>query len=510
MNENNKENEASPLDKLREARAAGSDSNRTDAVRKRHSKGFRTARENLADLCDPGSFTEYGEFAVAAQRQRRDIDDLRVNTTGDGVLTGLATINADRFSTEDARTAVIVNDYSVLAGTQGFYHHKKIDRLLDLAGREGLPVVMYTEGGGGRPGDTDVLTQVSGLGVPTFARWAKLAGEVPRIAVNNGYCFAGNAALFGCADIRIATRHSWIGMAGPAMIEAAGLGKFEPQEIGPTEMHLEQGVVDICAQDEADATRIAKVVLGYLQGRHSDFGCGDQESLRGSLPENRRFTYRVRNIIGLVADTGSFTEISREWGAAIITAFIRVEGIPFGLIANDNQVLAGAIDAAAAEKASRFLRMCNAHGIAILSLVDTPGFMVGPDSESQAAVACMSDMFVAGSELTVPLVAVVLRKAYGLGAMAMTGGGFSEPVCTAVWPTGEFGAMGLEGAVRLGFRKELEAESDKESHDALFEKLLLDMYEKGSALEVASVLEIDTVIDPADTRMVIRSVVAKY
>ena len=498
-----------PLDVLRHRRAAISDDRRADATSKRHAFGYRTARENLSDLVDPDSFTEYGEFAVAAQRQRRPVEDLIENTPRDGVITGLGTINAGQFGNHPCRTAIIVNDYSVLAGTQGFFHHKKLDRILDLAGRDGLPVVMYTEGGGGRPGDTDVLTQVSALDVPTFSRWAKLAGRVPRIAVNNGFCFAGNAALFGCADLRIATRQSWIGMAGPAMIEAGGLGRFEPKDIGPVDLHLRQGVVDLCADDEPGAARLARTVLGYFQGSSTGHECGDQEWLREGLPDNRRFTYKVRPIIERIADTGTFTEISREFGSAIITGFLRIEGLPLGLVANDNQVLAGAIDAEAAEKAARFMRLCDAHGIAMLSLIDTPGFMVGPASEAQAAVRHTSDMFVAGAQRSEPLVAIVLRKAYGLGAMAMAGGGFSEPECTASWPTGEFGAMGLEGAVRLGYRKELEAITNERERGALFDRLVADMYDKGSALEVASVLEIDAVIDPADTRRIVLAAVQR-
>ena len=494
---------ASRLDELQRRRAAGSDNGRAEATEKRRARGNRTARENLADLADPGSFVEYGEFAVAAQRQRRDIDDLRKNTPGDGVITGIGSINAALFGDAAARTAIIINDYSVLAGTQGYYHHQKIDRLLELAGRQRLPVVMYTEGGGGRPGDTDVTTKIASLDVPTFARWARLSGSVPRIAVNNGYCFAGNAALFGAADIRIATANSWIGMAGPAMIEAGGLGRHEPTEIGPTPLHLEQGVVDIGADDEAQATTIARHVIGYFQGAVREFECADQALLRDALPDNRRFTYRVRDLIELLVDAGSFTELSMHFGPAIITGFVRIEGRPFGLLANDNRVLAGAIDSLAAEKASRFLRLCSAHAIPMLSLVDTPGFMVGPDSESQAAVHHMSDMFVAGAALAVPLVAIVLRKAYGLGAMAMTGGGFSEPACIVSWPTGEFGPMGLEGAVRLGFAKELDAEADPDKREALFRKLVAEMYDKGAALEVAGVLEIDSVIDPAETRRVV-------
>jgi acetyl-CoA carboxylase carboxyltransferase component len=218
------------------------DDARPEAVAKRHAKAYRTARENLYDLCDDESFVEYGQLAVAAQRDRKTAESLKTDTPADGVITGLATINSAEFGTQAAQVAVIVNDYSVLAGTQGYFHHRKIDRILDQASKFGLPVVMYTEGGGGRPGDTDVKTQIAGLDVPSFANWAGLSGRVPLIAVNNGYCFAGNAALFGCADIRIATKTSWIGMAGPAMIEGGGLGNFKPSDIGPIDMQASNGV----------------------------------------------------------------------------------------------------------------------------------------------------------------------------------------------------------------------------------------------------------------------------
>jgi len=479
------------------------DAARPDAVSQRASKGFRTARENLADLCDPDSFTEYGQLAVAAQRKRRSAEELRATTPADGIITGLATINAGRFGNGAAKAAVIVNDFTVLAGTQGYFHHKKLDRILSVARKQRLPIVMYTEGGGGRPGDIDVTTEATGLTVPTFAAWAALSGVVPRIAVNNGYCFAGNAALFGCADITIATRSSWIGMAGPAMIEGGGLGKFKAKEIGPTELQSANGVVDIVAEDEADATAIAKQVLAYFQGATNDWEAADQETLATSLPENRRFTYKVRDIITTIADLGSFTELRPEYGRGIITGFIRIEGKPIGLLANDCKVLAGAIDAAAAEKAGRFLRLCDAHDLPLLSLCDTPGFMVGPDSESQASVRRMSRLFVAGASVQVPWVCVVLRKAYGLGAMAMSGGSLAHPDCTVTWPQGEFGAMGLEGAVHLGFKKELEAEQDESKRQELFDSLLDDLYAKGTAVETAAFVEVDAVIDPVKTRQVV-------
>jgi len=469
---------------------------RAEAAAKRHAKGYRTARENLADLVDEGSFTEYGQLAVAAQRNRRDYEDLQTNTAADAVITGVGTVNGER-------TAVVVYDYAVLAGTQGYFHHKKLDRIFELAEDWELPVVMYTEGGGGRPGDTDVTTQIAGLNINSFATWARLSGHVPRIAINNGYCFAGNAALFGCADITVATKSSWIGMAGPAMIEGGGLGVHEPKAIGPIDVQEKNGTIDIVAEDEADATRIARQLLGYFQGPVDDWSCGEQDGLRESVPEDRRWGYPVRRIIETIADTGSFMELRRIYGRPVITGFMRLEGQPVGLIANDCQQLGGAVDAEAAEKAARFLQLCDAFELPVVSLTDTPGFMVGPDSEKQAAVRRMSSLFVTGATMTVPIVAIFLRKGYGLGAMAMTGGSFVAPVYAAAWPTGEFGGMGLEGAVRLGYKKELEAVEDETEREALFERLVARMYEIGKATEAAAHLEIDAVIDPADTRAVI-------
>ncbi|MFT5605942.1 MAG: acetyl-CoA carboxylase carboxyltransferase component [Paracoccaceae bacterium] len=491
------------VDELRQRAALSHDAQRSEKTRKRHEKGFRSARENLDDLCDTGSFIEYGQLAVAAQRQRRELDELRRNTQGDGVVTGLATINAEQFGADQSQALVIINDYSVLAGTQGYFHHKKLDRALSLAIEKKLPVVMYTEGGGGRPGDTDVLTQFAGLNVPSFARWAGLRGQVPRIAVNNGYCFAGNAALFGAADIRIATRESWIGMAGPAMIEGGGLGKFSPKEIGPMDVQSRNGVVHILAADEAEATAFARQALGYFQGRLASWECADQTSIGDVMPEDRRYAYDVRQIISQLSDANSVLELGADYGAAVISALVRIEGRPLGLIASNCGHLGGAVDAEAADKTADFIELCNAFNLPIVSLIDTPGFMVGPDSENEAAVRRMSRLFAAGAQAQVPWVAIFLRRAYGLGAMALTGGSFERPLYAASWPSGEFGAMGLEGAVRLGFKKELEAEASAEACQQLFESLLEAAYDQGKAIEAASYLEFDGVIEPAKTRSAI-------
>jgi acetyl-CoA carboxylase carboxyltransferase component len=491
------------LDQLNQQLASSLDSGRKKSVDKRHAKGYRTARENLRQLCDEGSFVEYGQLAVAAQRDRMSSEKLKAETAADGVITGLATINADQFGEHAAQVAVIVNDYTVLAGTQGYFHHRKIDRMLEQAKRGYLPVVMYTEGGGGRPGDTDVKIQIAGLDVPTFASWASLSGQVPMIAVNNGYCFAGNAALFGCADIRIATKTSWIGMAGPAMIEGGGLGTFAPTEIGPMDVQAKNGVVDLVADDEAHATALAQQCLSYFQGGSETWQCADQLELRDMMPADRRYVYDVRSIITQLMDSDSFLELSQAYGCAVIIGFARIEGRAVGVIANDCRYLGGAINAEAAEKTAKFITLCDNFDIPIVSLCDSPGFMVGPASEEEAAVRRMAQLFIAGAKLTTPLVTIFLRKGYGLGAMAMAGGSFHKPIYSASWPSGEFGGMGLEGAVRLGYKKELEAVTEGEERDSLFNQLVDKMYERGKATEAAAHLEIDAVIDPADTRAVI-------
>ena len=487
-----------------EARLARTlDAARPEKMGKRHEKGFRSARENVNDLCDPDSFIEYGQLVVAAQRQRRELDDLIDNTPADGMVAGFGTINGHDFPEEQARAAVLAYDYTVLAGTQGAFNHKKTDRVLELAQEWQAPIVFFTEGGGGRPGDTDFSkVQGSTLDVMTFATFAKASGVAPRIAINNGYCFAGNAVLFGCADVTIATKNSYIGMGGPAMIEGGGLGVVAPTDVGPSDIQSANGVIDLLAEDEAEAVAMSKKLLGYFQGRIAGHDCADQRKLRHIIPEDRKRAYDMREAIKLIADTDTLLEIRSGYGAGMITAFIRVQGQPFGLIANNPAHLGGAIDAEAAEKAGRFLQLCDAFSVPVLSLCDTPGFMVGPEDEKNATVRRASSMLVAGASLSVPVFMICLRKGYGLGAQAMAMGSFHVPQFTIAWPTGEFGPMGLEGAVRLGYSKELDAAGIEGSaaREALFDKLVSAMYESGKALNVAMYHEIDAVIDPRDTR----------
>lgn len=487
------------LQKVMDRHALTRDEARPQAAAKRHALGMRTARENIADLCDAGSFTEYGALAYAAQRSRRSEDDLVRNTPADGMVTGVGSINGALVGPERSRVVVMAYDATVLAGTQGMRNHQKTDRLLEIAARNKLPVVLFAEGGGGRPGDTD-MPIVAGLHVTTFAGLARLNGQVPLVGIAAGRCFAGNAALLGCCDVIIATRGSNIGMGGPAMVEGGGLGVFAPEQIGPAGVQHGNGVIDILVEDEAQAVQAARHYLSFFQGPLQDFLAPPGEALRAVVPENRLRVYDSRAALAGLVDQGSLLELRTGFGVGIHTALARIEGRPVGLMASNPLHLGGAIDADAADKAARFMQLCNAHGLPLVSLVDTPGFMVGPQTEERAQVRHVSRMFVAAAHLRVPFFSVVLRKGYGLGAMAMAAGGFHAPEFTVAWPSGEFGAMGLEGAVRLGYRKELEAVPQGPEREALFQQLLARQYDNGQALQMAATLEIDAVIDPAQTR----------
>lgn len=496
-NENIRPELAELLDRL----SLGYDKNRSQAVARRHQKNQRTARENIEDLLDEASFFEYGALNIAAQRGRKPIKDLIATTPADGLIAGIGTVNAPQFGDQKSKCMVLSYDYTVLAGTQGYFNHKKMDRVLGLVNEHCLPLIYFAEGGGGRPGDTDAEgVMITGLDLSTFGLFGSLSGKVPMVGIVSGYCFAGNAALLGCCDVIIAAQNSNIGMGGPVMIEGGGLGTFSPEEIGPIDVQSGNGVVDIVVENEAEAVVVAKQYLSYFQGDKTDWEANDQVLLRDLIPENRRRTYDVRKIITVLADKDSYLELRSTFGLAMITALVRIEGKPFGLIANNCQHMGGTIEADDADKASRLMQLCNAHGLPVISLIDTPGFMVGPEIEQQAQVRHVCRMFINGSHLIVPFFSVVLRRAYGLGAMAMARGGFHESFFTTSWPTGEFGPMGLEGAIRVGYKKELAAISDPQEREVYYNKLVAALYERGKAINIASYMEIDSVIDPADTR----------
>ena len=484
--------ERSDLAEVRTRHAVGLDDARPEAVARRRTTGHRTARENVDDLLDPGSLLEYGPVVIAAQRRRRALDDLIANTPADGLVGGVGTVAGHP-------TVVLSYDYTVLAGTQGLQNHRKKDRLFEVAERRQLPVVFFTEGGGGRPGDTDG-TGVSGLDCMAFHLFGRLSGLVPLVGITSGRCFAGNAAILGCCDVVIATADSNIGMGGPAMVEGGGLGVHAPEAIGPMAVQVANGVVDVAVADEAEAVDVARRYLSYFQGPLDTWEAPADEVVRSVIPENRLRVYDVRTAVHAIADLGSVLELRAGFGLGMVTALVRVEGRPMGVVANNPTHLAGAIDADGADKAARFLQLCDAFDLPVLFLCDTPGIMVGPEAEATALVRHASRLFVTGANLTVPTGTIILRKGYGLGAQAMAGGSFKAPLFCVAWPTGELGGMGLEGAVRLGYRKELAAIDDPQERQRTFEEMVDRMYEHGKALNAASHFEIDDVIDPADSR----------
>ncbi|MEE2777424.1 MAG: carboxyl transferase domain-containing protein [Acidobacteriota bacterium] len=502
------------LAELHARHAVTLDSARPDAVQKRRRTNQRTARENIDDLCDEGSFVEHGKLVLTPGTGLPRAEVIRKFPT-DGMVTGVGAINGDLFAGDAARCVVMSYDYTVLAGTQGALNHPKTDRMLELAEQWRRPVVLFAEGGGGRVGTGGKRkggesTSKAGQGrsdetyrpldTPTFTTMARLSGLVPLVGVTSRWCFAGNAALLGCCDVIIATADSSIGMGGPALIEGGGLGVFRPEEVGPMDVQVPSGVVDIAVEDEAEAVAVAKQYLSYFQGRVAQWDCPDQRLLRRVVPENRLRVYKVRDVIHGMADTGSVLELRPEFGLGMVTAFVRIEGRPIGVVANNPEFLSGAIDSDGADKGARFMQLCDAFDIPILVLCDTPGMMVGPEVEKTALVRHCCRLFVTGANVSVPLLTIVLRKAYGLGAQAMAGGDFKNPFFTVTWPTGEFGGMGLEGQVKLGFRNELAAMEDPAQRLARYEELVEAAYARGRALNAGVAFAVDDVIDPADTR----------
>ena len=493
------------LAEMLDRRALTRDEKRPEATARRRKTKQRTVRENVDDLVDPGTFVEYGPLTVAAQRRRRGLEDLLSRSPADGLVTGVGRINGTLFGDPASRAAILAYDYTVFAGTQGVHNHWKTDRMIDVAEQGRMPLVLFAEGGGGRPGDDDYG---GFIGFNTFHHFGQLSGLVPMVAIVSGYCFAGNASLLGCCDVIIATANANIGMGGPAMIEGGGLGVFRPEEIGPAAVQRRSGVIDIAVADEAEGVAVAKRYLAYFQGRVADWTAPDQRRMRAIVPENRLRVYDMRKVIETLADEGSTLELRRDFGRTMVTTLIRIEGRTVGIVANNPAQLGGAIDSDGSDKAARFMQLCDAFDIPIVNLCDTPGIMVGPEIEKTGLVRHAARMFLTGSNVSVPFFTVILRKAYGLGAVAMAGGNFRAPYFTVAWPTGEFAPMGIEGQVKLGYRAELAAIADPEARRQYFEKTVAEHYEHGKAIQRSTTFGIDDTIDPAETRNWIATLLA--
>lgn len=458
----------------------------------------RTVRENIALLVDSGSLVEYGSLAIAARRRRSRPHDLVRNTREVGLLAGVATINAAHFGPEAARCMVLAYEYGVRSETRRRMIHKKIGRMLIFAEQWRMPLVFCVGGGGGWQNDTDRLGTTC-LDELSLAHFAKLSGLVPVVGVIFGDCFAGNESLLRGFDAIIATKKASIGMACPALFDARGLGACGPAKIGPGSFEAPNGSFDVLVEDDVEATRTAQKYMAYFQGPLGEWEMADQRWLQRAIPKNRLHVYDVRTAIDLIADQDSVLELRRDVGMGMITALIRIEGKPFGLVANDPRHVDGAIDSAGADKASRFLQLCGAFDLPIVSLCDTPGFMVKSEAETTAMVSQASRMSAMRANLSVPLFGIVLRKCCGLGAQFMIGGGLSAPVFTAAWPTGEFGGVAWDPCLRLS-RGEIDGVDNLSGRGECYRKEVAEFCSDGRAVSVTSLPNIDVVIHPTDTR----------
>jgi len=472
------------LQEMLDRKVRAFDASRPEVVSDWHARGRRTARENVADLLDDDSFKEFGPL-VAGQ-------------TAGGVVMGVGSVDSDRFGDEHSRVIVTAYDAMTPAGTRNTLGEYKQDRIYELAHRYRVPVVLFSEGVGRIGNYGRKNAGLVNIDTTMFAEFAKLSGLVPLVGVNTGDCFGGNAALLGCCDVIIATENSTIGLGRPDMIEP---GRYAPEEVGPMSFQFPNGVVDILVKDDAAAVAAVRRYLSYFQGPIDQWEAHDQRRMRHIIPEDRVRTYDVRDIINTLADEDSVLELRRDFGIGIITALIRIEGKPIGLVSNNPVHLAGAIDSDGGDKGTRFLQLCDAFDLPVITMMDCPGIMVGPDHERRALVRHSVRMFNAGANLTTAMFGVVIRKAYGLGVQAMCGASSLVPFFTVAWPTAEFAGMNLDGGVKLSSRRELMAIEDPEERKAAYDRKVAQAYEGARAINSGgNAYGIDDIIDPADTR----------
>lgn len=468
-----------------DAQHALQDAARPAAVEFQHRRGRSTVREVLASLADPHTFVEYGGLARPAVKE--------MSGPADGMVMGTARI-------EGRHTDLVLYDYSVYAGTQSVINHLKLTRMLEHALRWRYPVVMWLDGGGARTQD---LLLPARSKATCFTVFGKLSGLVPTVGVVPGNAFAGHANLAGMCDFLIGLKGSALGMGGPPLVESALGVKLRPTDIGPAEMHEKSGVYDLVVEDDGAAIEAARRYLAYFGPPREPGREHDQAVLRDIIPENPRQAYDVRRVIETLADVDSVMELRPVFGACIVTALARIGGRTVGVVANQPTHIAGAIDSDGSTKAARFVSLCDAFDIPLLVLCDTPGLMVGPEAEATGLVRHSARLMSAIVNATTPMMTVVLRKAYGLGHYVM-GSASLDPALLLAWPTAEYGGMGLEGAVSILHRRELEAIPDPEERARMRAHLTDELREEHKPLMAAGRLVYDDVIDPADTREILR------
>ncbi len=473
------------------ARSEIADASRPDAVAKQRTRAAYTARERIALLCDPGSFTETGALV-------RD-ETFGPRAPADGMITGTARI-------EGRWAMVAAQDFTVLGGSSGVLGSEKLRRLAGQAMQGGVPLVFLLDGGGHRIQDGQDSRHFARAN-STFHDFARMSGWVPMVAAMLGAGFAGPTNYAGMADFVVMVRsQSTMGLAGPALVKAGTGETVDGQAIGGADAQTRNGLADLACDSEDEALQAVRRFLSFLPSnaraalpmqKTGDPSYRREESLLDLVPANTRKSYDVRRVIAEIADRETSLEIKPSYAANVVTSLARLAGRPVGFIANQPQRLGGMLNSPACEKAAHFIALCDAYGLPLIYLVDIPGFSIGSPAERTMLGRRSAKLLHELGHATVPRISVILRKGYGLGYLAMCGGrSFDADACLA-WPTAEICAMSIEGAVDVAYKRSYRDAADPV---ATRQAIIDDVRTRVDPLRAAEGYGVDDVIDPRDTR----------
>jgi acetyl-CoA carboxylase carboxyltransferase component len=480
---------------LMELKHKTTDEFRTSAVEKQHKRGKYTARERIEKLLDPNSFREIGGLAQPVE--------VSGDYAADGIVTGTGFIDGKL-------VCCAAYDYTILAGSQGKVSHQKIDHIVNIAIQQGCPMILFSEGGGAR---VQGIATTSRATSEVFVSLARASGWIPTITVICGPAFAGHANLASLTDVIIMIeKESAMGIAGPPLVKSAMGANFTPEELGGVEIQGKAGTPDLIVDSEESAINHIRSYLSYLPSNCNQplpisaevmEPVGDLCSL---VPTASNRAYDMRKVIDAIFDKGSVLELKGFYGKNVITSFARINGKTIGIIANQPQAKAGILDSPGSDKMARFISLCDAYRIPITFLVDVPGFTPGPAAEQSALVRHSARIIYELAQATIPIYTVVIRKAYGLAYYAMGALAF-KPNLLVAWPTAEFGGMGLEGAVEILHKEELQ-----NSEDPLLRRRQLaeELGKELKAFRSGQKFTVDDVIHPNDTRSVLMDAMDRF
>ncbi|MDI6872540.1 MAG: carboxyl transferase domain-containing protein [Bacillota bacterium] len=483
----------SPFERVDQARAALTDTARGEAVERQHGRGRLTARERIGLLVGGGGFIELGGLAGPAVAQ----DGRRLEAPADGVVTGIANV--------DGRRVVVASfDFTVLGGSNGAVGMAKVEHCARRALHDRIPLVLLCDGGGHRMQE-GLDSRHAAPGSPLFRQLVDLSGFVPTVTVMMGPGFGVSTNLAAISDFVVMVKGiSTLGMSSAPFVRAATGEQMTNEQIGGAEVQAARGVAHLAVDDEKEALHAVRAYLSYLPSSALD------EPLRGAapwlptdvgidsvVPVDPRQAYDVRDVIDGLCDDESVFELQRTCAPNIVTTFARIEGRPLAVVANQPLHLAGSLDSSACEKAAHFIAVADAFGLPVLMLIDVPGFQIGSAAEDSQLARRSGRLIHELAGISVPRFSIVTRKGYGAAYIAMGGGRSADADLSLAWPTAEICAMPIEGAVDIGYRREIEAADDPAAHRAaLVERFRTNI----DPLLAAESFGIDAVVRPSETR----------